>query len=94
MLYFKSSAYFAGPLRPGGLLSTARGPALARALPLALGLALALALALTLAVALALLRALAFALPLVLPLVLLLRLPFFCSPEAAIWTPGAPEGPK
>ena len=54
VLYFKSSAHSAGPLRPCGLLSLARGPALARALPLALGLALALALAVALALRLAL----------------------------------------
>ena len=94
VLYSKSSAHSAGPLRPCGLLSLARGPALARALPLPLGLALALALALT--VALALLRALALPLPLPLALLyvllyllfLLLRLPLFCSPEAPTWTPG------
>ena len=66
-----SSAYFAGHLRPCGLLSTARGPALARALPLALALALGLAFAL--AVALAFLRAPALALAL--PLALRLGLP-------------------
>ena len=75
VLYLKSSAYFAGPLRPCGR------PALARALPLALGLALALALAL--AVALALLRALA------LPLVFALAsASFFAPPEEPKSTPG------
>ena len=70
VVLFKSSAHFAGPLRPCGLLSTARGPAPARALPLALGLSIALALA----VALALLRALALVLPLALRLALPLAL--------------------
>ena len=65
VVYLKSSACC--------LLSTARGPALARALPLALGLALTLALAL--AVALALLRVLALALPLALRLALPLVFP-------------------
>ena len=46
MLYSKSAAHSAGPLRPCGLLSTARVPALARALPLGLALALGLAIAL------------------------------------------------
>ena len=40
VIYSKSSAHSAGPLRPCGLLSLARGPALARALPLALPLRL------------------------------------------------------
>ena len=62
MLFSQSSAHSAGPLRPCGLLSLARGPALARALPLALSLALALALALAVALALRLALPLVFAL--------------------------------
>ena len=62
MLSSKSAAHSAGPLRPCGLLTWARGPALARAFPLALGLALDVALR---ALALALPLALRLALPLV-----------------------------
>ena len=96
VLYFKSSAHSAGPLRPCGLLSLARGPALARALPLALGLALALAVALALTVALALLRALALALSLALRLALPL---VFALASASFFARrkrqhGPPEEPK
>ena len=86
----QSSAYSAGPLRPCGLLSLARGPALARALPLLLVLPLLLLLLL-------LLRLLFCVLLLLLFLLLLLCSTscfsscvcfFFCSPEAPKWTPG------
>ena len=79
-------------MRPCGLLSTARVPALARALSLDLVLALGRALALALDVALNLLRALALALPLALrlalPPVFALASAFFCSPDVPTWTPG------
>ena len=88
--FSKSSAHSAGPLRPCGLLSLARGPALARALPLLLVLPLLLLLLL-------LLRLLFCVLLLLLFLFLLLCSTscfsscvclFFCSPEAPKWTPG------